>query len=158
MHHYLVCAVPCSFATASFASDTSFARVQNEDGSFEPRPSRSRKPSEKMKDMIQSVHSPSTTKRVRTGKGDLLDSQHYDVLPVQDDIPDSTFDAALGNEVEYAEEHMQTSMSADDVRCAAVTYNTFEDDVELSCASEEDLIDGPIQDASLDNVFCIEVK
>lgn len=106
-----------------------------------------------MKDMIQSVHLPATSKRVRNGKGDLLDCQPSDVLPMHDDIPDSTFDTALDNEVEFADEPMEASMSPVDLGCAG-TYGTFEDEVELSCASEDDLIDGPIQDGSLDGVFC----
>lgn len=102
-----------------------------------------------MKYMMQSVHSPSTTNVC-----DLLKCQHPDVLPMHDDIPDSTFDTALGNEVEFADEHMEASMSPVDLGCAG-TYGTFEDEVELSCVSEEDrgLLDGPIQDG-LDGVFC----
>jgi hypothetical protein len=72
--------------------------VQSEDGACERRPSRSRKPSEKMKDLIEAP--PASGKRgARSGKIDLLDGQHADIMAMQDAIPDSAFDsAALGSD------------------------------------------------------------
>ena len=72
--------------------------MQSEDGACERRPSRSRKPSEKMKDLIEAP--PSSGKRgARSGKIDLLDGQHADIMTMQDAIPDSAFDSvALGSD------------------------------------------------------------
>ncbi len=72
--------------------------MQSEDGACERRPSRSRKPSEKMKDLIEAP--PASGKRgARSGKIDLLDGQHADIMAMQDAIPDSAFDsAALGSD------------------------------------------------------------
>jgi len=115
--------------------------VPGEDGPIEPRPSRSRKPSEKMKDMIQ----PTSGKRGRNGKAETFDGQHADVLPMQDAIPESEcFDNAPA---QLNEEHFE--MSPADLACSSseMCMNTlevmeptlFEED--LTSASDEELID-----------------
>jgi hypothetical protein len=78
--------------------------VQCEDGSRVRRPSRSRKPSEKMKDVIQAAPAgsakPGAQRGFHSGKIDPLHSQHIDIMAKwQDAIPDSAFDsAALGSD------------------------------------------------------------
>jgi len=113
--------------------------VSGEDGPIEPRPSRSRKPSEKMKDMIQ----PTSGKRGR--KAETFDGQHADVLPMHDAIPESEcFD---NTPAQLNEEHFE--MSPADLACSSseMCMNTlevmeptlFEED--LTSASDEELID-----------------
>ena len=91
--------------------------VQSEDGSWEPRPSRSRRPSEKLKDIIQSSNSPSSAKRSRGAKPDTVDgAQQYD-MSLNDTIPETTFDnAAIGNEDFVDDNMLAPSMSPCDLQ------------------------------------------
>jgi len=129
-----------------------------EEGSpLEPRPSRSRKPSEKMKDMIQ----PASAKRGRNNKTDIFDSQYAgaDVLPIQDTIPESelTYDntvAHLENDDHFCHnDGMPTEMTPADLACSSsemclntvtleeMDQTTFEEDLSSASASDEELID-----------------
>lgn len=122
---------------------------QSEDGSWEPRPSRSRRPSEKMKDIIQSSNSPSSVKRARAAKPDSVDgAQQYD-MPLTDTMPETTFDSAPIGHDDFGDDNMLApTMSPCDLQVGSsemgLCSNFLGDDL-LSTASpssgEDELID-----------------
>ena len=88
----------------------------------------------------------------------MIDCQHFHVLPMHDSIPNNIFDTAFDNEVNF-DENMQLSVSSVDLWTTPETFDTFEDEVELSFAADtEDLMHGEMQvqmqDESPVDVFC----
>jgi hypothetical protein len=94
-----------------------------------------------MKDIIQSVNSPSS-KRSRTAKPDTLDG-HYG-MPVNDAIPETTFDNAPMGQEDFCDDNMlEPTMSPCDLQVGSSEMGLCSNLLEIqdSSSGEDDLID-----------------
>ena len=96
--------------------------LQGDDGSWEPRPSRCRKPSEKMKDIIK--NSPGSAKRLVSRYGKPDDATQDYLLHVDDAMPETAFDSAsldtdgFGGNGDNDNVMLSESMSPVDLGCS----------------------------------------
>jgi hypothetical protein len=139
---------PFSYAAVLWSYMMVLADVQSDDGQWQPRPCRSRKPSAKIQDMLQAASTPSVNaKRARKGQGDdALTCQERDFDGVQLALPENVFDDLntvdrFCVESSLNERYVASELSSVDFPSSEVCMQALLEEDFGSSASEEEFMD-----------------